>query len=63
MEKVTGVSKIIAEYIKENKLSVSQISMDTGVPIDKLLNKSEPLNAAEFLEVCSYLNLRPEDMR
>lgn len=63
MEKVISVSKRVAEYIKSNKLSVRQISQDTGVSEDKLLNKSEPLNATEFLEICSYLNVRPEDMR
>lgn len=63
MEKVTNVSKKIAEYIEENELSVRKIADDTGVSEEKLLNKSRPLNATEFLEICSYLNLRPEDMR
>lgn len=63
MDKVKNVSEKIMEYIKINQLSVRKISEDTGVSEKKLLNKSEPLNATEFLEICSYLDVRPEDMK
>lgn len=63
MKTERNVSRKIAEYIKTNQITVKQIVQDTGIPKEKLLNKDEPLNATEFLEICSYLNLRPEDMR
>lgn len=59
----TCVSKKIAKYIKENQLSIKHIVMDTGISEAKILNENnEGLNATEFLEICFYLNLRPEDI-
>lgn len=58
-----GVSGKIANYIKSNNISVSQISKDTGIDEEKLLGNQQPFSAAEFLELCFYLNVRPEDFK
>ena len=57
------IPKQIVNYIKVNNLSVSRISIDTGIDEEKLLGNMEPFSAAEFLELCFYLNVRPEDFR
>lgn len=58
-----SVSKKITNYIKSNNISVSQISKDTGIDEEKLLGNLQPFNATEFLELCFYLNIRPEDFK
>jgi hypothetical protein len=63
MKKQDSVSLKITEYIKNNNIPVAQIAHDTGIPEEKILAAEPEFNATEFLEICSYLNLRPEDMK
>ena len=63
MEKYKSVSAKLTEYIMENQLSINDISRETGVAKEKLNNKDITLNATEFLEVCAYLNIQPEELR
>lgn len=53
----------LARYIKENQLSVEDISNETHIAKQKLCeNAKEPLNATEFLTLCAYLNIKPENL-
>lgn len=63
MKSKTNVSNKIREYISNTKISTAQISVDTGILEEKLLDKSYVFNADEFLSLCYYLNVRPEEMR
>lgn len=58
------VTQRVARYIRDNHISVLQIQRDIAISADKLRceNDSE-LDAAEFLELCRYLNVRPESFR
>lgn len=59
-----NVTLILAEYIQQNQISISQIAKDTGISEDKLHAKStEKLNATEFLTLCSYLGIKPEELK
>ena len=63
MERGTCAQKITA-YLKENRISTEQTARDTEVPVEKLNGtSSENLSASEFLELCRYLNIKPEEMR
>lgn len=56
------VTKGIAEYIFEHHISTLQITRDTQIPEHKLKrDTNEKLTAAEFLMLCAYLNIKPED--
>ena len=51
-------------YIKENHISVTQIEHDTAISADRLeCGNGKELDAVEFLELCSYLNVSPERFR
>lgn len=63
MKKENSVSGKITRYIKNNNISVMQIVNDTGISKEKIENEEMSFNATEFLEICSYLNIRPEDMK
>lgn len=62
MKKDIKVSEQIRKYIKDNNIPVAQIVTDTGISEEKIVSGANPFNATEFLEICSYLNLSPEDM-
>lgn len=54
----------IASYIRENHISVQQTCIDTGIDPEMLQGKNDKkMTATEFLELCMYLDIRPEDMR
>ena len=55
MKNNNSVSKALIKYIKEKEISTSQIS--------KLTDENVTFTASEFLELCSYLHLKPEDLR
>ena len=58
------ITKIIAGYIFDNNLTVSQISLDTGIESDKLMPDSKmKLSSQELLVLCSYLHIKPEELK
>ena len=60
MPKLDVTSKII-HYITEKQIAINQISKDTSIPEVKLKGDSkEKLSAGEFLDLCYYLNIKPE---
>lgn len=57
------VTNRLANYIAQQHISPERVAKDTGVAIDKLLiDTDQVLEAGEFLELCLYLGIRPEDM-
>ncbi len=58
-----NVTNRLANYIRQQHISPERVSKDTGVGIEKLIpDTGAVLDATEFLEVCVYLGIRPEDM-
>ena len=57
------VTEYILAYMQEKGISASEISGQTGIPEEKLYpDYSEPLLAEEFLELCVFLRLSPEEI-
>lgn len=54
-----GISENIISYIKENKISIPDISKSTGIPEEKLTDTKTVFLAGELLEICSFLNIEP----
>jgi len=60
MEK-SAVTEFFLEYFEENKINRVWISENTGIEINKISdNYRQPLTAAEFLELCMFLEIEPE---
>jgi len=58
-----SAAKRLMAYIQENQISIKQTSLDVGISEEKLRGESEEsLTAVEFLELCSYLGIRPEEL-
>ena len=58
------ITEKLAIYIADTHLSVTQVARDTAISEDKLqVGAKESLNATEFLELCSYLNVKQEELK
>lgn len=63
MDKIDTTEKMI-HYITNSQISIDQIVRDTHISESKLRGETkEKLKAAEFLSLCQYLNVRPEEFR
>lgn len=57
------MTRKIGNYIAENKIDAKVVSEATGVKVELLRKEpAEGMKAAEFLAVCAYLKIRPEDL-
>lgn len=58
------VTQRLVYYIRDNHIPVERIQADLGIPEDKLqYREGEELTASEFLSLCQYLNIHPEQLK
>lgn len=63
MERLDVTEKIV-HYISSNNIAVEQIAKDTHISASKLRGETKDrLMSAEFLTLCHYLNVKPEDFQ
>ena len=63
MDKLDVTGKMV-DYIRNNQIAVDQIARDTHISASKLRGETrDRLMASEFLELCRYLNVSPEDFK
>ena len=61
VRKHMDVTNKLAEYLAKNQIATAQVAADTGVPEEKLQpGNTSRLEAGEFLELCNYLDIKPE---
>lgn len=62
-----GKSKVtdyMIRYIEENQMDAKSLAAHAGIDAGKLQeNYEEPLDAEEFLSLCAYLGIRPEQVQ
>ena len=57
------VTEYILQYMKEHHILSSTLSRETGISVEKLVPEyKEALLADEFLRLCVYLKLSPEEI-
>lgn len=60
-------TKRLAKYIADKGMSIKNISEKTGIPYSALYdslsntNRNRELRADEFMEICKFLEKKPED--
>lgn len=58
-----NVTLRLAEFINDNCIPTKQIARETGIAEEKLrTSTTEVLTATEFLELCAYLDISPEEL-
>ena len=63
MEK-SAVTEFFLKYFEKNRINIEKISEKTGIEKEKLSeNCRQPLTSEEFLELCFYLGIKPEEVR
>ena len=62
-----GKSKVtdcMIRYIEENRIDAKSLAAHAGIDAGKLRKDyKEPLDAEEFLSLCAYLGIRPEQVQ
>ena len=62
MEK-SGVTEFFLKYFEENGIKKEWISEKVGIEEEKLsVDYKEPLTAEEFLKLCAFLSIQPEEV-
>ena len=63
MEK-SAVTEFFLAYFEKNRIDRGYISEKTGIEIEKISdNYRQPLTASEFLGLCLFLGITPEQVR
>ncbi|MBR5564561.1 MAG: hypothetical protein IKW08_00190 [Roseburia sp.] len=63
MEK-SAVTEFFLKYFEKNRIDIEEISEKTGIKKEKLSeNYRYPLTSEEFLELCFFLGIKPEEIR
>lgn len=54
--------KYIIEYIREHNISFQKVKRDTGLDLISLERHNNNLLADDFLRLCLYLGITPEEI-
>lgn len=58
------VTEYFLKYFEKNRINIEEISDITGIKIEKISeNYKKALSAEEFLKLCAYLRITPEEVR
>ena len=64
---MTFITKTLASYIKQKGIPIKELSISTDIS-DYVLHRSlkklvRPLRANEFLAICAFLEMNPNDFK
>lgn len=57
-----NLSKELSQYIKNHGITLTFISKNTDIPVDRIsriLNRGSKMRGDEFLEICAVLDIDP----
>lgn len=54
--------KYLLEHITSHHIPVEQVENDIGINIEQLVREERDLKADEFLTLCVYLGITPEEI-
>ena len=61
--KKSAVTEFFIEYLERNQINKAWVSEKTGIEIEKISENSRmPLTASEFLTLCAFLEIEPEEV-
>lgn len=64
---VTGITKKVGKFLRENETNLSELSRATGIPYSILYasvwdkNRTRELRVDEFFSICEFLGVKVED--
>ena len=54
--------KYLLDYMLQCNISQKQVETDKGFNIEKMIQNKQELKADEFIDLCAYLNVDPDDV-
>lgn len=54
--------KYLLQHMLEHHISSQKMEADTGINIEKLVSEKQELMADDFLRLCVYLHVTPEEI-
>lgn len=54
--------KYLMNYIEQSNISKGQVKADLGIDMDTLVNEHQELLADEFIQLCLYLGINPDEV-
>jgi len=54
--------KYLLQHVLEHQISSQKIEADTGINIEKVVSEKQELMADDFLRLCVYLDVTPEEI-
>ena len=54
--------KYLLDYVVNHDISITQIEKDIGINIERRVREKKDLIASEFLTLCTYLGITPEEV-
>ncbi len=52
----------LLDYIRQHDISRDQMIQDTGIDLEMLVSKGKELVSDEFLGLCMYLGITPDEV-
>ncbi|MBR1864918.1 MAG: hypothetical protein IJ801_00255 [Lachnospiraceae bacterium] len=56
------VERYLLEYIREHRISARRMEQDTGINLQHFVEEGKELRADEFIELCLYLGITPDEV-
>lgn len=54
--------KYLMNYIEQSNISTGQVKADLGIDMDMLMKQQQELLADEFIQLCLYLGVNPDEV-
>lgn len=54
--------KYLLEHMNSHHIPVKQVENDVGINMEQLVREEKDLKADEFLSLCVYLGIEPEEI-
>lgn len=54
--------KYLLDYMIKTNIPMERVKKDVGIDVQALVNSKKELMADEFIQLCIYLGVNPDDM-
>ncbi len=52
----------LIDYMLESNISMNQVEVDMGINLETMIRNKEELRADDFVSLCIYLGVNPDDV-
>lgn len=56
------VESYLWKYVRQNGIAADKVAMETGIDLEAMIGEGKELVTDEFLELCAYLGITPDEV-